>query len=200
MDDNQVEKFRSLMKQNPDFAARVEEDVVGDSRLKRFVVARNGDLTKAKAMFEDRLRWRKENNIEEIRAKVIDKPFLVENFPHTAELRDAGMGLIDVVVNAGLSRLGDVVHIELLGGDHVEVPPGKSQEEYLQKLYEHYYGFFERRSIYLEDLSVKESKVIRCVQIRDFSKLSIMPQKGVFSVIRKILTSGIGKSYQLGIV
>lgn len=192
MDDENVKLLRQALKENPDFLVRNEKDMVGDYRLYRFLLARNSDIDKAKQMLEDHLKWRKENNLEDIRAKVIDKPFLIENFPHTEELKAVRMGMLNTVVHAGLSRLGEVVHVELLGGtSNIEVPEGKS-EKLLGKLYEHYYGFFERRSVYLEELSIQQKRLVRCVQIRDVSRLSLMPQGGVFSVVRKILKSGLG--------
>ena len=194
MDYEKLEALREALKTNADFTSRREDDLVGDYRLHRFLQARNNDIEKAKIMVEDHLVWRKEHELERLRAHVIDKPFLVSSFPHYDELKKANMGMIHVIVNGGRSRMGDVVHVESIGGTaHVEVPPGQA-ETFSKFLFEHYFGFFERRSIYLESLSASEKKFIRCLQIRDVSQLSLMPHGGVFSVIRKILKSGLGKS------
>jgi len=188
-----IASLRAALQANPDFSSRTEEDIVGDYRLQRFLMSRGNDLEKAKALFEDHLKWRKEHNLEAIRAKVIDKPLLVASLPHTAELKAAGMGMLHSVINGGRSRTGEIIHIEVIGGTaHILIPEGHS-EEYVEKLYEHYYGFFERRCIEMERLSKSEQRFVRSIQIRDFSQMSMMPQGGVMNVVRKILKSGLGK-------
>lgn len=191
--DEAVKQLRDALKGNPDFTSRIEPDLVGDFRLQRFLLARSMDLEKAKCLVDDHLKWRKEHQLEKIRAEVINKPLLVSSFPHAAQLKAVGMGMLHVIVNGGRSRTGELVHMEVVGGtSHLEVPDGKT-EEYMNYLYEHYFGFFERRSLALEELSIQEKRLIRGLQVRDFSQLSIMPQGGVFSVVRKILKSGLGK-------
>jgi hypothetical protein len=187
-----VVKLRQAMKGNPDFDSRTEPDMVGDFRLQRFLISRGNDLEKAKTMLEDHLKWRKEHKIEDIRKHVIDKPYLVGSFPYAKELAEVGMGMGYVAVHCGFCRLGDVVHVEQLqGSKQVEGAAKGKAEEYVDKLFDHYYGFFERRSILLEELSVRDKRMVRGVQLRDVSKLSLMPQGGVFPIVRKILKSGL---------
>ena len=144
------------------------EDVVGDWRLARFLQSVEGDVAEAVKSFQHHLKWRLSVNAENIRNQVRGKPFRISSFPHASHL--VSFGLQKPCVDAGRSRLGDLVHLESIGhGDARELIKNSSE----QQLLEHYVGFFELRSLLLESESESHGRLIRSVQIRDMSRFGL---------------------------
>ena len=195
-----VPAFREFLAANvPEFKERSEPDLVCDTRLQRFLMARDEDFAKAAKMIEDHLRWRKEHDIERIRALVVDKPFSPTYFPHFDLMHKLNFGLTKTVVNAGEAHNGEIIHIELMGGglDTLEEPMDKATFE--SNLMEHYYAFFERRSIFLEGKSKEQNRMVRNIQIRDLSRLSLKVVQGAnVGLIRKVLGSGLDNYPEMG--
>jgi hypothetical protein len=144
------------------------EDVLGDWRLARFLQSVEGDIDEATKSFQHHLKWRITVDAERVRLLVLNKPFRISSFPHAPLLVSAGMK--KPCVDAGRSRLGDLVHLESIGqGDAKELIRQTTE----QQLLEHYVGFFERRSALLESESSNAGRILRTVQIRDMSHFGL---------------------------
>lgn len=127
---------------------------------------------------------------ERIRGLVFSKEYRIANLPHAEELNLKGMGLKYCLLDGGESRAGDVVHMELMGiaAEHV---PNDDGGELIKHLFEEYFGFFEKRSCMLEEKSLEHKRLVRNVQIRDVSFISLIPHGGVMGVVKKIMNSGL---------
>ena len=172
-------------------------EVLGEDRVRRFFLACKVDKTSARKMIEKHLEWRIFNKADEIRSQVSGKAFLVSSLPHARELKDRGLGLGHSVLNAGRDRFGrDVVHLEVMGSDGQDLK--EERAEWLDKVMENYIGFFERRNQHLEDLTTRERRLVRTVQIRDVSNIALMPGSTAFSMVKKVLTMGMANYPECG--
>ena len=144
------------------------EDVLGDWRLARFLQSVEGNLEEAVKSFQHHLKWRLTNKVETIRERVLGKSFRISSFPHADVLISSGMK--KPCIDAGRSRLGDLVHLESIGQGDAKELIKKATE---QQLLEHYVGFFESRSAILESESENAGRIVRSVQIRDMSHFGV---------------------------
>lgn len=93
---------------NADYAEK--RSIVGtQDRLSRFLISRQLVLPLAKEMILNHLNWRKENNVDEWRDYMKDKPFLTSSFPRAKELKAQGLGMTHTAVFAGKSRQGEAI-------------------------------------------------------------------------------------------
>lgn len=190
------EKLSELIKQLEYELAEVPEfsqlrSVLSDDRLARFLISKQLDLAKAKDMIVKHIEWRKQNDVETWREYMKDKPFLTKSFPHESVLRAKGLGMIHTAVHAGLTRTGELVMIEILGAEGQTTDITENQESLLKILMEYYTGFYEKRSMVLEEMSKTQGRRVCTVQLRDVSKLSFMPSSGTFSVVQRIMSTGM---------
>jgi hypothetical protein len=159
------------------------EDVVGDWRLARFLQSVEGNVEEARHAYQSHLKWRLQLSVDKVRHQIRNKPYRVGSFPHAQLL--VGAGMKKPCIHAGWSRLGDLVHLESIGQgspkDFIKVASD-------QQLVEHYVGFFEARSQLLEAESLRQSRVVRSVQIRDMSRFGfhLMAERGAFGVLQAL--------------
>ena len=169
-------------------------EIVSVDRITRFLISRKLNPEDAKKAIKEHLRWREENNINEIRRAVKEKPFLIKSFPHYEELHEKGLGMVQCVVHAGESRKGDLVSLEVLGGPRHNITLSEKDIQGVMNLLNRYYfTFFEKRSMKFEELGNRYGRIVAGLQVRDVSQLSFLPHSGIFSVIKTILSIGVNQ-------
>jgi len=66
-------------------------------------------------------------------------------------------------------------------------------------MFEHFYAFFELRSIFLEAQSKQQGRMVRFIQIRDLGRLSLTQLQGAnMGLVRKIIGSGLNNYPEVG--
>lgn len=161
-------------------------DLTSDTKLLRFLSSTDGNIEEAVKSYREHLQWRKEVGADAIRERVSGKPFLLQSAPHFDTMKLAGFPF--ACIQAGRSRMNDIVHLEIVG----EGVTG----EVLQKLghgmlLEHYTGYFELRSVLLESESTHDF-LLKTLQIRDLSKfsLSLIAEREALSMVGKLIKAG----------
>jgi hypothetical protein len=161
-------------------------DLASDTKLIRFLSAADGNVDEAVKNFREHLTWRNEVNADGIRERISGKPFLLESAPHFHTMKEAGFPF--ACIQAGRSRMNDIVHLEMVGEGVTSDVLQKIGDE---MLLEHYTGYFELRSIMLESGS-KQDFLLKTLQIRDLSKfsLSLVAEREALSIVSKIIKTG----------
>ena len=185
-----VREVEESLQDNEEYQ-KLREIVGTRDKLSRFLIARQLNVEKTTELIVNHLQWRKENNADKIRELMLNKPFLTGSFPHSDELRSLGFGMMHTAVDAGKSRTGEVVVIEVLGAEGQSDNISEEDMVLVDKLTEHYIGFFEKRALVLEQCSKEQSRLVCSFQIRDVSKLSFMPRAGAFTVLQRIIAVGM---------
>lgn len=188
-----IKELRESLSTNKDFAALAEyPGLVSDYRLVRFVLARNFKQEDIVKMVEDNLAWRKVHRANEVRAEVLSKPILAASLPHADFFRPTFGGTWNSIAHGGFSRLGDVVHVEAMGLQREgEAMLDFGNKDVMDKLVSHLVGFFEARSLLLDELSHREGKLVRTFQIRDASNVSLVHRGAAVPLAKAILQLGL---------
>ena len=126
-------------------------DVVGDARMLRFLEGYSGSVKDAVNAFRSMLLWRKENDLETIRAQVAGKPLRAESLLHSEKILAVTLesGGNAPIMEGGRSYSGDLISIELVGMGN---PSALLEATTETELKQNFISFFELRQILMDEV------------------------------------------------
>lgn len=151
----------------PECEAADEEELhnFGPPRLQRFLDGNNGSVTDAKAQFLEMLAWRRKERIEaRMRSQVLGRSWRDEPLPRVQRLLD----LMGVSIG-GNTPEGHIIWVQRDGRANFDELMAMPEEELLESML----LMCEHRETFLNALSNERGHLIKVLQVRDLTGLSI---------------------------
>ena len=152
-------------------------DVVGTTRLLRFLRSVDGDVKEATKRFSEFLDWREKDEIkpDDVRAEVKDIPLekfreFVQSQPTEKYCRRA--------LFAGQNFRGDLLSCTIRGGVYPRAMSAIAGENFKDKAYHGFVRYMEWVSHWLHKESVKRGRLVYCCRIWDEGGLSLRHMYG----------------------
>lgn len=157
-------------------------ELTGDIRLLRYLRSREADVAEAALAFRAHLAWRKANDVDAIRQKIVAEGIGLDwsRYPRGAEVEQC----CPQVLNAGFSRDGHLVQLDNMGLVTPQAVTGK-QGMGLEAFSVAIIYMLEVRNKLQDDLSREKGQMIRTVQIRDMMQVTA----GMVTANKKVATA-----------
>lgn len=139
------------------------EDVVGERKLLRFIRGHGGTSAAAAKAYRDFIAWRTDNGVDAIRRSVDDMLWSTVPFEGWGRI----CSVLPMDIDAGRTPFGHIVWIEKAGAldlNKIQIIPENELRHSLLSM-------LELRSKALDEMSVAQGRLIKCVQLRDLKGL-----------------------------
>jgi hypothetical protein len=168
-------------------------DVAGDFRLLRFLIDQDGDVGKATEAFKRFLKWRKDNEVDKLRAEAAKSTF--EELPGFSKINNflpVNLMLRDDVERPVLDKLKRPISVEMSGYCDVSGFLAEVSEAEMVRLH---IAHLEKRSMILDELSRERDELVLMVLVKNFEGADVTypirhPQKvsEFMKLVEKLVT------------
>jgi len=146
-------------------------ELTAEPRLLRFLRGYEHDIPAAAAAYRAMLKWRKEVNADRFSEALQSNGYDIGAAPHT----EAVMKCAVVKWDAGRSPSGDIVQLTWPGQWNTTMLLETTTAE---QFIEHMSYIMERTAMVLDEESVKQNRLVKCIRIQNMSGLGIFALSG----------------------